>query len=187
MQTEPCARTTQLLAFRSAAVTLWGTPGWQDALELLSVETREALVTDGLVVAVGWVPERHLMELAEAIYRGPSEGSMDIYRAFIDRVIALGFGRVRRMLVQFASPATVLKRAPELWHHDHTHGELTVELGERTAIARLDHEVLTSTPLSRATAAEMFRSILTLTRAREVEQEHDVSSTGGLEVALRWA
>jgi hypothetical protein len=142
---------------------------------------------DGLVVAVGWVPERHLVSLAEAVFGGPAEGSPEIYREFIGRVIALGFGRVRRMLVQFAAPATVLKRAPELWRHDHTHGELMVEIEDKKAVAIVSHDVLTSTPISRTTAAEMFRSIIALTRARNVRQEHVLDADGRLKVTLRWS
>jgi hypothetical protein len=184
---EPCARATQLLAFRSAAITMWGTSGWQSIVGALPHDTREALVTGDLVVAVGWVPERHLVKLAEVVFAGPAQGNMDTYREFIRHVIELGFGRVRRILVQFAHPHTVLRRAPELWRHDHTHGELVVSMDEKSAVVYVTHDVLTATSLARATCAEMFRVALGLTRARDVIAEHGLDDSGRLRVFLRWA
>ncbi len=183
---EPSTRATQLLAFRSAALTLWGTAGWRDIVERLPPRTREVLVADNLVVAVGWVPERYMLDLAEAVCAGPALGSHEAYREFVGHVIALGFGRVRRLLVQFAPPGAVLKRAPELWRHDHTHGELDVAIEDRRAVVHMDHPVLTTTPLSRQTASEMFRSVLGLTRARDVVEEHGLEPDGRLKVVLRW-
>lgn len=183
---EPSTRATQLLAFRSAALTLWGTAGWRDIVDRLPPGTREALVADNLVVAVGWVPERHMLDLAEAVRAGPAQGSPEAYREFVRQVISLGFGRVRRLLVQFAPPAVVLKRAPELWRHDHTHGELRLALEERGAVVHVNHPVLTSTPLGCTTAAEMFGAVLGLTRAREVTEEHSLEDDGRLRVHLQW-
>ena len=186
MTPEPSARAPQLLAFRSAALTLWGTSAWQEIVDRLPAETRDALVVDGLVVAVGWVPERHLVKLAEAVHDGPAEGSPDAYREFVAQVIALGFGRVRRLLVQFAPPSAVLRRAPELWRHDHTHGDLSVVERDAGATVHVNHEVLTSTPLSCATCAEMFRAITSLTRAKNVKETHFLERPGRLRVELEW-
>jgi hypothetical protein len=186
MDGEPSARATQLLAFRSAAVTLWGTAGWQEVIDRLPADARDSLAPSRLLVAVGWVPERHLITLAQAVFEGPARGGEDAYREFVHGVIARGFGRIRRVLVQFASPAAVLKRAPELWRHDHTHGELTVEILPSGAVAILTHPIIPSTPLSRQTAAEMFRAVLCLTRARNVRQEHQLSGKDRLRVSFQW-
>jgi hypothetical protein len=165
---------------------LWGTSAWQEIVDRLPAETRDALVVDGLVVAVGWVPERHLVKLAQAVHDGPAQGSPDAYREFVGQVIALGFGRVRRLLVQFAPPSAVLKRAPELWRHDHTHGDLSVVEREGGSIVHVNHEILTSTPLSCATCAEMFRAITAITRARNVTETHFLERPGRLRVELSW-
>jgi hypothetical protein len=183
---EPSARATQLLAFRSAAVTLWGTEGWQEVIDRLPSDARESLAPSRLLVAVGWVPERHLVTLAQAVFEGPAQSSAEAYRAFVHGVIARGFGRIRRVLVQFASPATVLKRAPELWRHDHTHGALEVEILPLGAVAHLTHPVITATPLSCTTAAEMFRAVLCLTRARNVREDHESAGRDRLRVSFQW-
>ena len=186
MDGEPSARATQLLAFRSAAVTLWGMAGWQTVVDRLPEDARESLAPSRLLVAVGWVPERHLVTLAQAVFDGPAHGSEEAYREFVHGVIARGFGRIRRVLVQFASPATVLKRAPELWRHDHTHGELEVEILPSGAVATLTHPVIPSTPLSCTTATEMFRAVLCLTRARNVRAEHSLTRRDRLRVSFQW-
>lgn len=186
MTGEPCARATQLLAFRSAALTLWGKQGWQTVLDHLPPETREALIVDGLVVAVGWVPERHMVALAQAVFDGPAQCSPEAYREFVRHVIGLGFGRVRRLLVQFAPPSAVHNRAPELWRHDHTHGSISVRHDETSATIHVEHDVLTSTPLSCATAAEMFRTVIALTRAKHVTETHELERPGRLRVELKW-
>ena len=187
MKSEPSSKATHLVAFRAAAVAMWGNAGWEAVVDRLPKDARDALVQGGLVVAAGWVPERHMVKLAEAVFEGPVRGKPDLYRDFVHEVIALGFGRVRRVLVQFAHPHPELRRAPELCRHDHTHGELTVQMDEKSALAIVTHDVLTSTQLSRATAAEMFRAVLTLTRAREVKQEHGLDADGRLRVLLKWS
>ncbi len=186
MTGEPCTRATQLLAFRSAALTLWGKQGWQTVLERLPPESRAALVVDGLLVAVGWVPERHMVALAQAVFEGPAHSGAEAYREFVRQVIFLGFGRVRRLLVQFAPPSAVHNRAPELWRHDHTHGSIKVVHDATSAIIHVEHDVLTSTPLSCATAAEMFRTVISLTRAKRVTETHELERPGRLRVELRW-
>lgn len=187
MPTEPSSRATHVVAFRAASLAMWGNDGWQAVIDRLPHDTCEALVQGGVVIAAGWVPERHMVKLAEVVFDGPARGNIDTYREFVHQVIALGFGRVRRVLVQLAHPHAVLRRAPELWRHDHTHGELTVQMDEKSALVFVTHDVLTATQLSRATAAEMFRAVLTLTRARDVKQEHGLDAGGRLRVLLKWS
>jgi hypothetical protein len=184
--TEPIARALHVVAFRAAALEMWGPTSWDEVLDGLPRDSREALWQGGIVVATGWVAERHMVKLAEAVYQGPAHGSMEVYRNYIQKVIELGFGRVRRLLVQFAHPHTVLRRAPELWRHDHSHGELTIEIEEKSALTVVTHDVLTATQLSRATCAEMFRAVLSLTKAKEVKQEHGLDADGRLRVLLKW-
>src|SRR4051794_21782478 len=120
---ESCCRGTQLLAFRAAAIETWGEGGWSEACALLDRETRDALL-GRRVSPAGWVPERHMMALADAVFAGPAGRGVAAYHAFVGNQVKLGFGRVRRMLLHLAPPERVLERAPELWRHDHTDGEL---------------------------------------------------------------
>ena len=185
--TEPVFRALHVVAFRSAVVEKWHAAGWDLVLERLPADSRDAVWQDGVVVATGWVAERHMVKLSEAIFEGPVGGDLEAYRAFLLRVIELGFGRIRRVLVQFAHPHAVLRRAPDLWKHDHSHGELAITIDEKSALAFVTHPVLTTTQLSRFTAAEMFRAVLSLTSAKEVKQEHGLDGDGRLRVLFKWA
>ncbi len=180
---ESCCRATQVLAFRSAAFALYGQLGWSEILGLLPPDVRSRI--EGAVLPVGWVPERDLMALAEAVLAGPAQHLECSYVTFVHRVIDHGFGRIRRFMVALAAPAAFLKRAPALWRHDHTHGHLEIEIDDRAAKVLLVDHVHTTTPLSRLTAAEMFRYILASTRARNVRATHSLAGPS-LEVRLTW-
>jgi hypothetical protein len=182
---ESSCRGTQFLAFRSAVLTHWGEFGWSEVRARLSADARATLI-DAPVAPVAWIPERHMMELSEAVFDGPVGGSEEVYRSFIDTMIGHGFGRIRRFLIQFAPPEALLARAPDLWQHDHTQGELLVEMQDLSARVELRDHIHASTPLSRLTCAEAFRRALSRTRARDVTVEHRPLE-GALEVWLRWS
>jgi hypothetical protein len=165
---------------------LWGEFGWREVASALAPEVRATLL-DGPVSPVGWVPERHMMALGEAVFAGPAGANEDAYRQLVTKMIDHGFGRIRRFVLQLAPPEALLSRAPDLWRHDHTHGELTVVHRPGEATARLrDHDHV-QTALSRLTAAEAFRSALARTRAENVTVQHGLDTTGALEVVLRWS
>jgi hypothetical protein len=182
---ESSCRATQLLAFRTAAIETWGELGWSEACERLDAETREALLGRP-IPPVAWVPERYMLALADAVFTGPASSSEAAYREFVRNQVNLGFGRVRRFLLHLAPPERVLSRAPELWRHDHTHGELVVDVLDRRADVRLvDHDHAT-TAVARLTAAEIFRCVLSLTRAKNVRGEHRRVGERELHVRLDW-
>lgn len=183
---EPTTRALHVVAFRTAVVEKWPEDGWQLVLDNLPPDSRDALWQGGIVTSGGWVAERHMVKLSEAIFNGPVKGDLEVYRTFLKRVIELGFGRVRRVLVQFAHPHAVLRRAPELWKHDHSHGELAITIEVKSALAVVTHDILTATQLSRFTAAEMFRAVLSLTSAKDVKQEHGLDGDGHLRVLFKW-
>src|SRR5688572_27755038 len=78
---EPCCRGTTVHAFRCAALEMWGQLGWSELVALLPPETRSAVI-DRQVVPVGWVPERYIMDLGEAVFAGPAEQLEAAYRKF---------------------------------------------------------------------------------------------------------
>lgn len=144
------------------------------------------ILLDAPVVPVAWVPERHMVTLSEAVFEGPAGGDEGVYKTFIDEMIGHGFGRIRRFFVQFAPPEALLSRAPDFWRHDHTHGELSVEIRPSSARVVLKDHLHATMPLSRLTCAETFRCALSRTRARNVVVEHRPLD-GALEVGLRWS
>jgi hypothetical protein len=182
---ESCSRATQLLAFRSAAIETWGELGWAEACSRLDAEAREALLARP-IAPIAWVAERHMIALADAVFAGPAARCEHTYRAFVRNQVDMGFGRIRRFLLHLAPPERVLERAPELWRHDHTHGELLVDVHHRQAdVHLLDHDHATN-EVARMTAAEIFRYVLSLTRAREVRAAYRTIGDRSLEVQLQW-
>jgi hypothetical protein len=167
-------------------IELWGEFGWREVCSALAPDARATLL-DVPVSPVGWVPERHMIALSEAVFRGPAGGNEEVYRTLVAKMIDHGFGRIRRFVLQLAPPEALLSRAPDLWRHDHTHGELTVAVRAGEATAKLRDHVHIETPLSRLTAAEAFRCALARTRAQKVTARHGLDDSGALEVVLGWS
>jgi hypothetical protein len=79
-------------------------------------------------------------------------------------------------------------RAPSLWRHDHTHGELVVDFAsdlKRANVKLVDH-VHATYEIGWITSAEIFRYVLALTRARDVTSAHRRAGARILEIDLEW-
>src|SRR5690242_11418888 len=100
---EPCARRTIFVGFRRAALALWGEAGLAEIGQLLPEEVRVATV-DNVVIVGEWQPERYVLAWYEAAMSGPAKGNRADFCAFIDRMMDIGFGTVRKLLLQIASP-----------------------------------------------------------------------------------
>ena len=187
MSEPPTCRSTQLVAFHAAVMRTYGEAGWTSVVENLGADARADLLPGGLLRGAGWVAEKHMMELASAIHEGPCDGDDGSYRRLLAVTIDQGFGRIRKLFVQLASPAMLLTRAPELWKHDHSHGSLKLEHEEGMAIITIEHPVLVSTRLGALTAAEMFRYIVTLTRVQSVTEQHVQRRANVLDITIHWA
>ena len=98
-----------------------------------------------------------------------------------------GFGRVRKFLLGMATPATVGRKAGELWRHDHTHGEIvTRSMSDRSFELRLiDHPYL-ETPLARSSIAEILRYAMSLANAKDVQGRHRLEDERTLVVHIDW-
>ena len=121
--TEPCAGQRVFVASRAAAVELYGDGGLREIADRLPPDVRGALI-DSAIITEPWLPERFVMAWQEAVYGGPAKTSEDEFRRYVHKVVDSGFGRVRRLLVNLVTPATLCTRAAELWHDEHTHGEI---------------------------------------------------------------
>jgi hypothetical protein len=180
---EPHARRTILVAFRAAALALWGEEGLAAVSADLPEDARRATI-DSVRVASDWVPERHAIAWFEAVWRGPAQKQQDVLVRFVDRMMDHGFGRVRRLLLSFATPAMMAAKAPGLWRHDHTHGVLETRIEGMTLVARLRHHPYVESPLCRLAVAEVYRYALALTRTSEVTATHRLEREHELTVRL---
>jgi hypothetical protein len=184
-RSEPCAAQRVFVASRAAAVELYGDAGLQVIGERLPPDVRGALIGSAIITEP-WLPERFVMAWQEAVFEGPAQSSDDEFRRYVEKVVDAGFGRVRRLLVNLVTPATLCTRAAELWHDEHTHGEITAVPTGQVVVIRLRHHPYVTRPIARLVMAESLRYAASLTRAKRVAEAHHMEGDA-LEVRLTWS
>ena len=184
---EPLTKGTILQSTRAAVLETWGDAGLRAVADRLPEEARAATMGAELV-PLGWHPTRYILDWNDAILEGPAAGDLDAFRQNVDTAMALGFGRVRRTFLRFATPLRLAARAAELWRHEHTHGTVTIldqDIERGTARVHVcDHPFLTRMP-SRVAIAEAFRYVLSRSRAKNVRETHELRA-GELWIHMRW-
>jgi hypothetical protein len=180
---EPRAAQRVFVASRAAALALYGDAGLREIAARLPVEAR--WLAESAIITDAWLPERFVMAWQEAVWGGPARTDLDAFCVYIHRVVDAGFGRVRRLLVNMVTPATLCKRAAELWHDEHTHGEISAEPDGQLVVIRLREHPYVKRPIACLVMAESLRRAASLTRVRHVEQTHRVLDDA-LEVRLTW-
>jgi hypothetical protein len=182
---ESRARGTVFVAFREAAVEVWGEQGLRSLASSLPEDVRAATI-DEMVVSLGFYPERYTIAWFNTAYAVMSHRSDREYYAFLDSMMDHGFGRVRRALLRLATPGFLLDQAASLWRHDHSHGTLVSETTRGLGTLVLSHHDYVRDTVARASLAEIFRYAVQLTGARQVTASHQVTSPNVLTVTLRW-
>jgi hypothetical protein len=80
----------------------------------------------------------------------------------------------------------LIERSPSLWEVQHSHGTLEiVHLEETAAVLSLANHLYVETPQARATVAEIFRYLISMTGERNVRASHARESEA-LVVRLNW-
>jgi hypothetical protein len=181
---EPRAVSRIFTASRAAALDLYGPEGLRLISERLPPEARA--LADSPIVAEPWLPERYVLAWQEAVWEGPAHRDEAALRLYAKRNVEFGFGRVRRILVNLVTPATLCVRAAELWRDEHTHGEISAQPdGHTVRIELRDHPYVTR-PVARLVMAESLRAAAALTRVRVVTETHQLVDDT-LRVDLRWS
>ena len=184
--TEPQSRGTILHSLREALLDLWGEDGLRQVVGALCDETREA--TDGPRLSpLGWYPTSYIVEWSTATFDGPARRDEQAFRAALALSSDYGFGRVRRVFMRFATPVLLAERAADLWRREHTHGSLEAvgDIPRRAARLTLRGHPFTTTFASRLATAEVFRHILSRSRASNVRESHALQGDA-LVVKLHW-
>jgi hypothetical protein len=166
------SRGTIVVSIGPAVRDVWGDPSWEGVVDRLPHETVVA-TTGANLMSLTWYPTRYLLDYERAIFEGPARRDEDAFRRYVDKRIDMGFGRVRRTFLRFATPERLATKASELWRHDQTHGVLKVDAVE-DGLARLSlrgHPYVPN-PLSRMSTAEVMRYILSLSRYSDVRETH---------------
>ena len=160
-----------MLGFRTACEQTWGAGVYEEVLELLPPQVREA--NGGLFPVEEWVPESFFVAWIESVWRGPAKRDPKMIRRYVRATIAHGYGRVRRLFVQLLTPETLAGRASETWRAEHNTGVLKTVLvaKNRARLQLVDHPYVATPPL-RMSLAEALRFTASLTRARNVIEMH---------------
>lgn len=179
-------RGTVLMACREAALACFGELGLSQLGTHLSEAARRETV-EVAAASLDWMPEAYVLEWYQALWLGPCDKRRDLFLKFLNRMIDAGFGRIRKTLVGLASASMILNKAPSLWEHDHSHGQLRlVALEKGSARVSLSTHPYVQTSLSRLATAEIYRYCLSLCRVRDVVEVHYREPSGALVVCLRW-
>ena len=160
------ARVRTLHGFIAATREVLGESVLERVRSELSPRVIEALQRD----PEDWVPLEHVIAWCEESLRDADAATI---RAFVAVMMNHGFGRVRRVLLQIATPHGVLRRATELWRDDFSDGRLVAyATSPNTAVATLYEHRFLESELLRAVVAESFRYVLELSGAADAIEEH---------------
>ncbi len=182
---ESKARGTIFVAFREAAMELWGEHGLQLLASALPDDVRAGTL-DSVMTSAGLYPERYAVAWFNAAYAVMSRRIDREFYAFLDSMMDHGFGRVRRALLRLATPAFLLDQAANLWRHDHSHGTLVSETTRGLGTLVLSNHEYVWDVVARAAVAEIFRYGVQLTGAQQVTASHKITSPNVLTITLRW-
>jgi hypothetical protein len=182
---EPHVRGTVVGGAFSAVADLWSDDGIREVSEQLSPAARAGLC-DRIVLPVAWYPEASFREWCEAVWHGPAREDEAAFARFVRRSVDLGWSWVHRALVRIATPALLARRAPTIWRHDHTHGDMSVTLGERCGTLRVTRYPHARSAVMRRGQTESLRYILTLARVADVRASHAMEGGDVFVVTLRW-
>ncbi len=176
-------------AGKRAAVMLWGEEGLNEIAAALEDETRNEFfrATSG----EEWIPARFVIEWCLRVFEGPCKRDRNKMAEYVDRVYDLSYGVIRKVVVKFADPASIVPRLPGFWKQDHSAGELTAELDPsgKGCTLRITGTPYTELVHSRAGMAEVYRYGFAQSRAKEVTESHTLERVGGkqvLVIRLKW-
>jgi hypothetical protein len=101
-------------------------------------------------------------------------------------VVDQGFGRVKRFVLSMATPHTLIPRVTAMWKEEYSTGTLTAESDDpRSVTLSLREHPYVDNPLMRFVIAEALRHVVSLTKVKNVTENHSVRERALL-MALRW-
>jgi hypothetical protein len=164
---------------------MWGQAGYASIRDALPDDVRDR--TASMRPLPDWLPLDDLIAWHAAVYNGPARRSEAIFTEHIHRTVDQGFGKVKRLLLGMATPATLAPRVVQLWGDEYSTGYLEASaLETRTVTLTLHEHPYVQHALMRTVIAEVYRYVLSLTKARDVTAVHAMRNAT-LVVVLRWA
>ncbi len=180
----PMVLARTLFAYRQAAKDQWGNEGLAAITAEISEDARESLQ---LRDDDGWLPESYVVQFCEAMWNGPAARDERSFREVCGRMVDLGFGRARKLLLSVATPHGLLRRAGDLWREELSNGRLVAYgTGDTAGVLTLHDHRWTESPVMRLALSESFRHAVSLTGAKGVVDRHAQNDSGALVVHLVW-
>lgn len=173
-----------LIGFRAACEQMWGTDGYKQLCEALPPDVRER--TAGLRPLPEWVALEDLIAWHVAVWNGPARRDERIMTEHIHATVDHGFGRVKRLFLGMSTPRSLAPRVVSLWRDEYSTGRLEASFVEVTSLRlTLSDHAYVDTSLMRYVISEVFRYIVSLTKAENVTAVHALRDAS-LVVVLRW-
>ncbi|HMJ51200.1 MAG TPA: hypothetical protein VK540_03970 [Polyangiaceae bacterium] len=164
---------------------MWGPIVYQALCSALPADVRDR--TAGLQPLPEWILLDDLIAWHEAVWNGPAKRDEQLMTKHIHATVDEGFGRVKRFLISTSTPLTLAPRVASLWGEEYSTGRLqAISIEERSVHLTLTDHPYIESPLMRYVIAEVFRHVVSLTRAKDVRAAHAVRDAA-LVVVLRWA
>lgn len=164
---------------------IWGEPGIAVLREHLPSEARRA-VCDEIVLPVAWYPETYFEACCDVIWRLLAREDDARFCDFVQRSIDSGWSIVHRAILRLATPQRLARRAPDLWRHDHTHGELLVDFRETSGTVRIKDYPYAAGSIMHRGQTEALRHILSHARVRRVRATRLDEADYGFVATFDW-
>ncbi|HEX3597309.1 MAG TPA: hypothetical protein VHU80_19515 [Polyangiaceae bacterium] len=163
---------------------MWGADGYQGVAEMLAPDVRER--TASMRPLPDWLPLDDLIAWHVAVWNGPAKRNESVFTEHVHKTVDQGFGKVKRLLLSMATPQTLAPRVVALWDDEYSTGYLEAGAIESRSVTLTLHEhPYVQHQLMRMVIAEVYRYVLSLTKAKGVTAVHTVRDAT-LVVVLRW-
>lgn len=177
-------RRRSLIGFRTATEQMWGDAGIEAIRGELPEATRER--TLGLLPLPEWIPLEDLVAWHLAVWTGPAKRDEPTMTRHAQLTVDQGFGRVKRFMISLLTPELLAARVVSLWRDEYSTGTLeALSVEPQSVQLALTQHAYVEIPLMRYIISEVYRYVLSMTRAENVKVTHSVSE-GALLVSLRW-
>lgn len=177
-------RRRSLIGFRAASQQLWGSAGIEEICSDLPAAVRER--TAGLLPLPEWIPLEDLVSWHLAAWRGPARREETVMTHHAQLTVDQGFGRVKRFVISLLSPEGLAARVVPLWRDEYSTGRLdTLSVAAHEVQLALSDHAYVEIPLMRYIISEVYRYVLSMTRAENVTVTHALRDAS-LVVTLRW-
>lgn len=160
----------------TAVKDIWGQGGLAILREHLPPEARR-VICDEIVLPVSWYPEAYFENCCQVVWRHLAQVQDGPFFDFVHRSVDSGWTIVHRAVMRLATPRLLAGRAPALWRHDHTHGELSVDFRETSGTVRIKGYPYPRESIMHHGQTEALRHILSHARVRDIRaKRHDEGS-----------